>query len=845
MLKKLLSILILNLNIFAQVQIFQSYNNNYQDTTFFSNTSSRKYIKLNKNWSIQIDDNKTTVDLPAVYLGERNVSYINYFTINANEYNKNQFDLLILGLNYSAEIALNDNVIYKHSGGTFPFYVNLPKDLIRTNSSNKIEIKISNFLSSDETLPTKQHRWLPVNTGGIFRDIYLVKKSNISILFNDINTKVEANKNSASIFIGSKIFNYQLAKKDSSATLSIYYQIISPNNNVIVSYQTPGFLLNLNKEKYIGNYFTIPSPILWSPNYPAQYKIKIQLLSNGVVIDEYNHFVQLYNLVNTSNGLFLNNEPFTIQGVTYVPVNQHGYLQDYNQIVNDIKLIKNAGFNAIRFTSVLPNPITLKLCADYGLLVFVDLPVNSVPEKIINENSFKDRVKNHFQQIINFYKNYSIIAGIGLGSGYLSNSEEQLDFVNSLSHYLKRYNLNKLTYASFIGYDFKKTIDLNFYGIEVFNKLPEIEKLEKLQNIIPLYKIIFSDITYSAYKKGMNGYQIPHSYEAQAKFFFDAIDYCNKNKINIFFINTMFDYRTEFSALSSGYDKDNITNIGITDENRQINRITYRVIASKLNNGDNVTIPIGTIKADEPVIFIILGIALIVFVGYFINSSRKFREDTTRALLRQYNFFADLRDLRLVTFSHTNLLLFVILSSFSLILINLFYFWKDSFLFEKIILSFGKQYIMDLVSFISWNPLYGFLILIAILFIKFILLTMLIKIASLTLKNKVFYSRIYTSATWALLPTILLLPVGIVLVKVLNFNIINIYIYIGLLVFVLWLIQRLLQSIYVLFDILPFKVYLGFITVFVILFGLFFVYFQTTESTVDYLLYYIKQNSLL
>lgn len=842
--KKIISFIVLLTTIFAQVQVFQA-NNSMVDTSLFENTNSRKYIRFNKNWTIVINKHSAILDLPVTFAGTNSASYTNYFFINSQEYNKNQFDLLILGLNYTAEISINDNVIYKHSGGTFPININLPKDILKDNANNKIEITVFNDLSSDETIPTKQSHWLPFNTGGIFRDIYIVKKSNTSISYNDINTKVDLAKNTAYINIGSKILNYQSTKRDTTSNYSLYYQVISPSNNTIISYQTPVFALNLNKERYVSNYFTIPSPVLWSPNSPNQYKIKIQLISNGTVIDENNIKIQLYTLTNANKKLTLNGEDITLNGVTYVPVSSQGYLQNYDQILNDIKLIKNAGFNAVRFPYILPNPQTLKLCADYGLLVFIDLPLNSYPDNLIKNNSLQDRVKNQLSQILNYYKNFSIIAGIGLGSGYLSNSETQLNFIDDLTHKVNKYAPDKLIYASFIGFDFPKTINLNLYGIELFNTLPTDEQLTKLQNIIPIHKIMFSSITYTAYKKGMNGYLTPHSYEAQAKFFDETIDYIYQNKVTGFFLNSMFDYRTEFAPISGGFNNDNILNIGIADENRQINRITYRVIASKLNNGDRITIPIGQKIEDEPVIFILIGLVLVVAIGYFINSSRKFREDTTRALLRPYNFFSDLRDLRLVMTAHTNILLFAILASFSLLLTNLLYYWKSSFLLEKLILSVGDKNLSNLVSLIAWNPLQGFLIILVVLFIKFLMLTLIIKLFSLLLKNKVFYSKIYTEAVWSQLPIILLLPITLVLVKILNFNIVNFYMYVIFILFFIWNIQRLLQSIYVLFDVPKFKVYLGFFAVVIGVLLITYAYFEFTENTLDYIIYYIKQYNLL
>ena len=137
------------------------------------------------------------------------------------------------------------------------------------------------------------------------------------------------------------------------------------------------------------------------------------------------------------------------------------------------------------------------------------------------------------------------------------------------------------------------------------------------------------------------------------------------------------------------------------------------------------------------------------------------------------------------------------------------------------------------------------IIILLVLLIKFMLLVFVIKLFSLLLKNKVFLAKIYTEAVWSQLPIILLLPITLVLVKILNFNIINFYLYIILILFFIWNIQRLLQSIYVLFDTTKMKVYTGFFIFIITVFLLTYVYFQFTEKTFDYMIYYIKQSSLL
>jgi len=118
----------------------------------------------------------------------------------------------------------------------------------------------------------------------------------------------------------------------------------------------------------------------------------------------------------------------------------------------------------------------------------------------------------------------------------------------------------------------------------------------------------------------------------------------------------MFDYTGDYSSLSSGFSDDNKYNIGLIGTDRKTKTMAYKVIFSKFHNTEKVTIPIGNKTDKAPMLFIIFGLLLALGMGILVNSGKKFREDSSRALLRPYNFFADVRDLRMISGVHTGLL---------------------------------------------------------------------------------------------------------------------------------------------------------------------------------------------
>jgi beta-galactosidase len=233
-------------------------------------------------------------------------------------------------------------------------------------------------------------------------------------------------------------------------------------------------------------------------------------------------------------------------------------------------------------------------------------------------------------------------------------------------------------------------------------------------------------------------------------------------------------------------------------------------------------------------------------MAVLINTKKKFREDCTRALLRPYNFFADVRDHRIISGVHTAILMLIQAGSVSLLMTILLYFYKSNILLEKIVLSFGNHSLLKFVSFLSWNPLVCFALLFVLIIIKFALISSVIKFASLLLKTRVEFASIFYTVVWAFLPFTILLPVELILFKILvneNFSVIVI---IFLILFMLWILQRILKGIYVIFDVRPMKVYIYSFLVIILVVGVILLKYQLTSSTLYYINNAFKQyNSMI
>lgn len=846
--------------IFSQI-IFRNipnYDISSSKLDFYQYSSSRKRIILNGYWEVyKADDSdlkKKTIIIPSVFDGNEDLIFEKEFELNENEIKNNNFIIHFLGINNYAELSLNNNVIYKNYDSNFPFSFVLPKDLLKSNQKNNLTVKVSNKLDSKNTIPLKPGFLFPKSLGGIFRDVFIEIVPNVFISNLNFNYEVK-NNNYCELNISSIIVNDDFKIKSDSLNNNYEIRITINNANSLqesaIAQTSSTIKLPVGKNETISQKLVISNFNFWSPENPIYYNLTIQVYKDGNLIDELTKQISFYSLNVQEDNLLLNGSPFQLKGVTYISSNyNYGDMISYSKMESDIQMIKELGFNAIRFSKTVPHPYLISLCEKYGLLAFVELPLNSLPESILESRIFLERTENYLRRFFNSYNSFSSIAGIGLGSSYLGNSQQGIFFLSQLSSLTKQLT-NKITYASFIDFNIDKIDNIDFYGIELLNPKQEnfnksLNSINELMDKIGKGRVFISEAGYIANLGSSTGSTNPHTFEAQAKFFEDLLNYSENNPVSGFFINTMFDYRSDYPSIISGYNNENKIYLGIVGEDHSTNRLGYKVIYSKLHNLEKVTIPLGIKKDDSPMIFIIFGLLLALYTGFLFNTGKKFREDAMRALLRPYNFYSDIRDLRIISGFQSFNLGIVISGVVALLIASLFYYFRFNIFFEKLLLSFGSYNLIKVSSYLSWNPTKSLIILTIVTFIIFLLITILVKLFSLLNRHKIFLSSSFYTVVWSLLPMIVLIPLVILLYRLLNASVANIYIYIFLGIYFIWLILRFLKAVYVVYDIPAGKVYFYCFIIVLVVLGSFLFYQQLNYLTIDYIIHSFKViNSLV
>ena len=110
---------------------------------------------------------------------------------------------------------------------------------------------------------------------------------------------------------------------------------------------------------------------LWSPDSPALYDLKIELLENGTVVDTHKMAVGFSELKCEGNHFYLNGEKIFLKGVCRHEMcsESSGHTVSYDDIYKDMKMIKDTGCNFVRLVHYPHCKKTLDIADELGLLV--------------------------------------------------------------------------------------------------------------------------------------------------------------------------------------------------------------------------------------------------------------------------------------------------------------------------------------------------------------------------------------------------------------------------------------------------------------------------------------------
>ncbi|UOG76660.1 DUF4982 domain-containing protein [Hymenobacter tibetensis] len=281
---------------------------------------------------------------------------------------------------HTADVYLNGKKLERHQGGYLPFTVDISRQL-KYGQPNCLLVKLNNQ-DNPAVPPGKPLKDLDFNFySGLYRSVQLLVQDKVYI-----SDPVEAGHTAG----GGILLHYEDVSPQ-SATLRLQTEI----QNDAAQAQTVQVRTTLLNEKgeevgrtqneaagiapgafeRVDQQLSIANPKLWSPEQPYRYRVVVEVLRAGQVIDRQELQTGVRTVRFATDGFYLNGQKTRLRGT-----NRHqeypylGYALSDNAQYRDAWHIKAAGFNFVRCSHYPPSPAFLEACDELGILVMNSIP---------------------------------------------------------------------------------------------------------------------------------------------------------------------------------------------------------------------------------------------------------------------------------------------------------------------------------------------------------------------------------------------------------------------------------------------------------------------------------------
>lgn len=299
------------------------------------------------------------------------------------------------------KVYVNGKLVKEHLGGYLPITVDLTAQGVKPGDKCLIAVMADN--SDDGSYPPgkKQTALDFCYHGGIYRDVWLIGKSSVSI-----SDAIEAGK-----VAGGGVFVHYGEISDKRAEIFVNVDVANANAKTSVEAlirDADGKMV----KKLVGRsllHTTITHPHLWSPENPYLYRVELRVKDGRNVVDGGMVRIGIRNAeFRGKDGFWLNGKPYhqLIGGNRHQDFAYVGNAVPNSQQWRDAKRLKDAGMMIVRAAHYPQDPSFMDACDELGLFVIVPTPGWQYWGKDVQ---FAERVYQNTRDIIRRDRNHACV----------------------------------------------------------------------------------------------------------------------------------------------------------------------------------------------------------------------------------------------------------------------------------------------------------------------------------------------------------------------------------------------------------------------------------------------------
>ena len=284
-----------------------------------------------------------------------NYTYVKHLNLTEAEMGR-KYVLRFDGVYCHALVYVNEQLAGSEAYGYSTFYVNLTPWLHAGVNEIRVQARNAGMTNS---------RWY--SGSGIYRDVYLLT-SDATYLEPDMVqvTTESADDELAVISVKTTVINESL----SARTLSLSSTVKAVNGDQAGEEQSRFFLM-AGESKTLTQRILVKNPALWSEDSPVLYSLESRLCDGGRELDAASTRFGIRTLsLDAAYGLCVNGWKVKLRGACiHHDSGIIGAATYYDAQLRQVRLLKEAGFNAVRISHHPAAPALLDACDELGMYV--------------------------------------------------------------------------------------------------------------------------------------------------------------------------------------------------------------------------------------------------------------------------------------------------------------------------------------------------------------------------------------------------------------------------------------------------------------------------------------------